>query len=130
MILFHGSNVVIEKIELLKCNKYKDFGQVFYLTHNKDQALIVAEAKVAIFGGEPILNKFDFDDNLLTDGTLSYKSFTQYDKEWAEFIFRHRDETQVPPYMHNYDVVYGPIANDRVGIQALPSNMLSAPKLQ
>ena len=32
-------------------------------------------------------------------------------------IYYNRDETNVPPYMHSFDVVYGPIANDRVGLQ-------------
>ena len=40
--------------------------------------------------------------------------------EWEvryDFPYQHRDETNFPPYMHSYDVVYGPIANDRVGLQ-------------
>ena len=49
--------------------------------------------------------------------TLSYKQFDGYSEEWADFIYQHRDETIIPPYMHPFDVVYGPIANDRVGLQ-------------
>lgn len=38
--------------------------------------------------------------------------------EWeVRYDYQHRDETNFPPYMHSYDVVYGPIANDRVGLQ-------------
>lgn len=32
MILYHGSNVAIDKIDLAKCRPYKDFGKGFYLT--------------------------------------------------------------------------------------------------
>ena len=32
MILYHGSNVEIDEIDLNKCKKYKDFGQGFYCT--------------------------------------------------------------------------------------------------
>lgn len=32
MILYHGSNVVIDEIDLLQCKPYKDFGKGFYLT--------------------------------------------------------------------------------------------------
>ena len=32
MRLYHGSNVVIQQIDLAKCKPYKDFGQGFYLT--------------------------------------------------------------------------------------------------
>ncbi|MBQ7078992.1 MAG: DUF3990 domain-containing protein [Fibrobacter sp.] len=32
MILYHGSNCEIEKIDLAMCRPFKDFGQAFYLT--------------------------------------------------------------------------------------------------
>ena len=38
MKLYHGSNMVIEQIDLSKCKPYKDFGQGFYLTEIKEQA--------------------------------------------------------------------------------------------
>ena len=117
MTLYHGSNVRIEDIDLIQCNPYKDFGQAFYLTADKNQALDVANARVDIFGGEPFVNVFHFDEALLVDGTMTFKTFDGYTEEWADFIYKHRDETIVPPYKHSFDVVYGPIANDRVGLQ-------------
>lgn len=115
--LYHGSNIQIACIDLSKCNPYKDFGQAFYLTDDKNQAMNVANARVDIFGGKPVVSSYHFDERLFADGTLSLKSFENYSEEWADFIYRHRDETIVPPYLHPYDVVYGPIANDRVGLQ-------------
>ena len=38
MILYHGTNCVIDKIELNKCRPYKDFGRGVYLTTMKEQA--------------------------------------------------------------------------------------------
>lgn len=32
MILYHGSNMKINKIDLAKCKPYKDFGKDFYCT--------------------------------------------------------------------------------------------------
>ena len=32
MILYHGTNCSIDKIDLDKCRPYKDFGKGFYLT--------------------------------------------------------------------------------------------------
>ncbi len=117
MTLYHGSNVRIAEIDLLQCNPYKDFGQAFYLTTDPAQAQEIALARVDIFGGEPVINAYHFDERLLTDGSLLYKHFEDYTDEWGDFVYLHRDETQVPPYMHSFDVVYGPIANDRVGLQ-------------
>ncbi len=115
--LYHGSNTKITKINLEQCNPYKDFGQAFYLTDNKEQAMGIAQARVDFFGGTPVVNTFSFQEILLENDSLRFKSFEGYTEEWADFIYLHRDETYVPPYMHNYDVVYGPIANDRVGLQ-------------
>ena len=115
--LYHGSNVKITEIDLLQCSPYKDFGQAFYLTAKRNQAMDVAIARADIYGGEPIVNVFCFDETLLDDGGLTFKSFDGYTEEWADFIYQHRDETIVPPYQHSFDVVYGPIANDRVGLQ-------------
>lgn len=117
MRLFHGSNMSIEEIDLAKCNLYKDFGQAFYLTEDREQALVVANARVSLFGGEPMVNEYEFDESKLTDGALQFCSFEGYTEDWADFIFKHRDDSIVPPYMHDFDVVYGPIANDRVGMQ-------------
>lgn len=115
--LYHGSNNKIKKIDLSQCNPYKDFGRAFYLTIDQNQALEIANARVDIFGGNPEVNVYCFDESLLNDGTLLFKSFDGYTEEWADFIYQHRDETIVPPYQHSFDVVYGPIANDRVGLQ-------------
>jgi hypothetical protein len=38
MILYHGSNVAIEEIDLSLCKPYKDFGKGFYLTDIRSQA--------------------------------------------------------------------------------------------
>lgn len=62
MRLFHGSNVSVDEIDLRKCNLYKDFGQAFYLTEDREQALVVANARVSLFGGEPVVNEYGCDE--------------------------------------------------------------------
>ena len=54
MKLYHGSNVVIENIDLAKCKPYKDFGQGFYLTEIKEQAFEMAKRTAKIYGGNPV----------------------------------------------------------------------------
>jgi hypothetical protein len=39
-----------------------------------------------------------------------------YSEEWAEFILLNRRNKTTKP-AHNFDIVFGPIANDRVGVQ-------------
>ena len=44
MKLYHGSNIHIDSIDLLKGRKGKDFGRGFYLSEDLDQAQAMAEA--------------------------------------------------------------------------------------
>lgn len=48
MRLYHGSNMMIENIDLSKCKPYKDFGRGFYLTEIKEQAEKMAGRTAAI----------------------------------------------------------------------------------
>lgn len=115
MILFHGSNIKIDVIDLTKSKRYKDFGQAFYLSTEEEQARKMAIAKVVQFGGEESVTSFAFNESCLSSNELQVKCFTEYSREWAEFVFNNRDENQ--DFMHEYDIVYGPIADDYIGLQ-------------
>lgn len=117
--LYHGSNVTIEKIDLCRSRKGKDFGCGFYLNPDKSQALEMAVRTARrLQEGEPIVNAYLFDENLLTDKDtpLSVKVFEEYSKEWAEFVLMNRRNMTSTP-AHPYDIVIGPIADDTVGLQ-------------
>lgn len=114
MKLYHGSNVAINKIDLAKSKPNKDFGKGFYLSDNENQALEMAKFKTLTLGGEPIVSIFEFDENILSNKILSVKIFKEYSEEWADFVFANRDGLE---NVDKYDIVYGPIANDKVGIQ-------------
>jgi len=43
---------------------------------------------------------------------LKMRSFDTPSREWAEFIFNNRNRNS--HFHHDYDIVYGPIANDGV----------------
>ena len=42
---------------------------------------------------------------------------TEKEMELAEFVFANRNNNRGDIPVHDYDIVYGPIANDRVGVQ-------------
>jgi len=116
MKLYHGSNTDIKQIDFAKSKPNKDFGRGFYLTADKHQALQLAEQRALFFGGEPIINTYLFDDKALKDGSLNVKAFDDYTVEWAEFVVANRFNP-TKQAIHDYDIVYGPIANDKVGVQ-------------
>lgn len=117
MKLYHGTNIDIYEIDIDKCNPNKDFGQGFYLTDMKEQALSMAKRRVRITKyGEPIIIEYDFDDEYLSNGLLKVKIFDKPSKEWALFILNNRRYSTLK-YQHDYDIVVGPIANDGVVFQ-------------
>lgn len=113
MKLFHGSNVKVNEIDLSKSKPNKDFGKGFYLSDNENQAMEMASFKSMLLGGVPTITVFELDDKALRSSSLKVKIFEDYSEEWADFVFANRDGYPT----EEYDIVYGPIADDKVGLQ-------------
>lgn len=112
MKLYHGTNLDFSVIDLAKSNKYKDFGQGFYLTDIRSQAEELAAKKSRLFGGYPVIQEYEFDESILTGKELKVLMFDAPTTEWAEFIFKNRNRNA--NFKHDYDIVVGPIADDGV----------------
>ena len=108
---YYGSNTIIEQIDLSKCKPYKDFGQGFYLTAIKEQAEQMARCTSAIYGGEPVVTEFEFDETALN--VLSVKTFEEPSEEWALFVMANRSRNHLQP-THGFDIVIGPVADDTI----------------
>ncbi len=128
MRLYHCSNMDFDVIDLSKSKPNKDFGRAFYLSANPHEIEPVGKAKVLLQGGEFTMLEYEFDETLLSDGYLKVLRFEAYTAEWAEFIFANRDFKQ--NFTHDYDIVYGPIANDNVGEQIRKFRSLRIPLSQ
>ena len=62
MILYHGTNVVFDEIDLTKSKPNKDFGQGFYLSREYTQAMDMAKTKVEqLESGSPTVLTFEAD---------------------------------------------------------------------
>ena len=122
MILYHGSNVVIDVIDLARCRPHKDFGKGFYLTSIKDQAEKMARRVSLIYGGEPAVTCFETDMEALMRSDLSIRVFEKPDINWARFVMnnRSRKNTDVDSpdcnLKNQYDIVAGPVANDDMAL--------------
>ncbi|TGX83183.1 DUF3990 domain-containing protein [Palleniella muris] len=116
MELYHGTNMRFKEIDLSKSKQGKDFGKGFYLSADYKQAEVMAITKVNQLGGEQTILSYSFDEKLFDSNELKVKRFEGYSQEWAEFVFANRSSTSPMP-AHDYDIVIGPIANDRVGLQ-------------
>ncbi len=111
MKLYHGSNMVIDQIDLSKCKPFKDFGQGFYLTEIKEQAEQMARRTSAIYGGKPIVTEFELDEIALKN--LSVKTFEEPNEEWALFVMANRSRKNMQS-IHSFDIVRGPVADDTI----------------
>lgn len=123
MKLYHGSNMRINHINLAMCRPYKDFGKGFYLTDIKEQAEKMAVRVSKIYGGTPVVNVYEIEDNFRENRNLQIKDFGIHaTKDWARFVMNNRsrsffDETnQLCNKDNKYDIVIGPVADDDMAL--------------
>lgn len=112
MILYHGSDVVVNNPEIIKANRTLDFGNGFYATTSKEQACKWASIKKNREQSENgILNIYEINDKILEEETLKVLRFTGATEEWLNFVINNRMKLN---YKHDFDIVQGPVADDRV----------------
>ena len=111
MILYHGSNVTVEKPRLIKQNRYLDFGFGFYTTTNRNQAVNFAQ-KVADRRkiGEATLNIYSLDEKVAFK-ECSLLQFDGPDETWLDFVAANRQGIYQG---EQHDLIYGAVANDDV----------------
>ena len=123
MILYHGSNTDIINIDLTKCKPYKNFGKGFYLTDIKEQAFKMANRVAKIYGGIPIVNIYEIENDFQLKNFLSIKNFgKKTTAEWATFVMNNRNKNfqDIQNLLCNkdckYDIVIGPVADDNMAL--------------
>ncbi len=112
MIIFHGGFSEIQKPEILEPKRTLDFGSGFYATTNFEQAKKWAITKKDRFHFKnAIVNQYDFDKIILQNSELNCKIFENADEDWLDFVVSNRQDIN---FSHDYDVVFGAVANDNV----------------
>jgi hypothetical protein len=113
MKVYHGSYVKIKEIDLSKCEIGKDFGQGFYVTKIKEQAQFWAERKGLDNDTQGYVTEFEFNENAFKHFKLKILRFAEYDENWLDFVTMNRNTT-LPQPTHDYDIVEGPVADDKI----------------
>ncbi len=109
MIIYHGSNVKVEKPAIIVQNRFLDFGFGFYTTTNKAQAENFAGKVFTRRGGSAIVNIYDIDEEVFAK--LEVKKFKGADEEWLDFVADNRNGIYKGK---KYDLIIGAVANDDV----------------
>ncbi|MBQ7721833.1 MAG: DUF3990 domain-containing protein [Kiritimatiellae bacterium] len=108
MLLYHGSNVVVEQPRLLERTRALDFGAGFYLTSDSEQATRWARTTVLRReGGVASVSVFEVEETAME--LLKVIRFDCPNANWLRFVSRNRNERVDDS---GVDVVIGPVAND------------------
>ena len=113
MKVYHGSYTAISLIDLSKCEKYKDFGQGFYVTRFRKQAEEWAEKIGQKNNTQGVITEFEFFESAFTSWNYKVLRFEDYSDEWLDFIVLNRNPKNENP-AHDYDIVEGPVADDKI----------------
>ncbi|MBP5716166.1 MAG: DUF3990 domain-containing protein [Bacteroidales bacterium] len=101
LTLYHGSNIAVERPEILVVGFFKDFGYGFYCTNLEKQAHKWALTRK----GDSIISVYQY----AADSSLKTLSFPTMTDEWLDFVIQCRQGVR-----HDYDIVEGPMADDQI----------------
>ncbi len=101
MILYHGSNVIVERPKIQTVGFNKDFGFAFYCTNIEKQAQRWALSKRP----KHEVPVFSYDENM----PLKKLVFNTMTEQWLDFVVNCRRGIT-----HDYDIVEGPMADDQI----------------
>lgn len=110
LTVYHGST---EKVETPVCGfgrKNLDFGQGFYVTDLREQAITWANNMARNRNKPALLDRYHIDRETILKHAKC-KIFKAYDEEWLTFIIGNRSGEDLAK---EYDYVEGGVANDRV----------------
>lgn len=110
MKVYHGSLDKVVSPEIRESNRTLDYGRGFYTTTSYGQA----EAWVRRRMDEKKSKNgyvcvYECDERSISG--LKSLRFDAPTEEWVDFVMKNRTQKD---FVHEYDIVYGPVANDRV----------------
>ena len=109
MKLYHGSLEVVSEPRIITPNRTLDYGRGFYTTTSYEQAAQWVRRRKGTQPSVGYVNVYELADILPDD--IEQLRFETPTEEWVDFVMRNRTEKG---FEHSFDIVYGPVANDRV----------------
>lgn len=109
MILCHGSIEIVDNPEIRIPSRSLDYGYGFYTTTSFKQAEDWVKRKLNANSPIGYVNVYELDEDLVKSlKTLLFESPTE---DWLDFVMSNRTNKD---FNHDFDIVYGPVANDKV----------------
>ena len=111
--VYHGSTEEVRYPEIRQPNRSLDYGSGFYTTTSYEQAKKLVERRMkdknTAIG---YVNIYELDDEAVKH--MKSLIFDKPTEEWVNFVMKNRTERG---FTHDYDIVYGPVADDSVYTQ-------------
>ena len=129
--LYHGTLSLFDNVDVTKGERFKDFGQGFYTTRNRQHAenlakrdrndLLDKQRKTGKkFPVQAYLYQFDFDIDLFEFFTTKIFKHPEDDLEWINFVLKSRS---CDSKWHPYDIVSGATADDGIKLSLKAYNL-------
>ena len=109
MKLYHGSLAIVSEPRIIVPTRSLDYGAGFYATTSYDQARLWTRRRISSVAEVGYVNIYELDDICLN--VLKVLWFEGPTEEWVDFVMSNRTDAD---FRHDNDLVYGPVANDRV----------------
>ena len=109
MILYHGSIEIVDNPKIRIPSRSSDYSYGFYTTTSFKQAEDWVKRKLNANNPIGYVNVYELDEDLVKSlKTLLFESPTE---DWLDFVMSNRTNKD---FNHDFDIVYGPVANDKV----------------
>ena len=109
MKLYHGSLEVVSEPRIITPNRTLDYGRGFYTTTSYEQAEQWVRRRRGTQHSVGYVNVYELAEVLPDE--IKQLRFETPTEEWVDFVMHNRTERG---FEHSFDIVYGPVANDRV----------------
>ncbi|MDR0893099.1 MAG: DUF3990 domain-containing protein [Mediterranea sp.] len=109
MNLYHGSLEIVEKPIIMQSVRTLDYGTGFYTTTSYEQAEQWTRRRMEGNASIGYVNCYQLNTDVLP--LMHVLWFDEPTTEWVDFVMANRTQED---FAHSYDLVYGPVANDRV----------------
>lgn len=112
MKLYHGGLIEVKTPRIMAADHIGDFGKGFYTTTDLEQARRFVVTKCdRSRETQGVVSYFEVGDDFLKSTDFQIRIFRKADEKWARFVEANRRDVN---YSHEYDIVYGPVADDQV----------------
>lgn len=109
MRLYHGSLEIVENPQIIQPTRTLDYGAGFYTTTSYEQAEQWVQRRMSVQAKRGYINIYELDKNATSETNTLW--FDEPTEKWIDFVMSNR---VLKDFKHDYDLVYGPVANDRV----------------